>query len=240
MRSSWMAEYPALTVPIAPGPITAPVEAPIGTPTRIPHPSIDVTQAHRGCTIGTVDIGARFNQKYSANPQLFNTPPLPVVVKAAEALEGGRVLELGVGNGRNAKYLLDESLFVTGVDSSQEGLRVLRGEVGDNSNLELICDDVMGFLTDEQYDLVVATGLLHFLDAADIDKLLDKMTAWTKPGAINAVAVRMTQNPPGNLPHVFDRDELRSMYEQVGWSIEYYHEADKNDHRVASIIARKP
>lgn len=187
-----------------------------------------------------MDIGDRFNQKYSANPQLFNTPPLPVVVKAAEILHGGRVLELGVGNGRNAKHLLDESLFVTGVDSSQVGLRVLRDEVGNNPNLELICDDVMSFQTDEQYDLVVATGLLHFLQAADIDDLLDKMITWTKPGAIHSVAVRMTQNPPGNLPHVFAPEELRNMYEQIGWSVEYYHETDKHDHKIALIIARKP
>jgi cyclopropane fatty-acyl-phospholipid synthase-like methyltransferase len=187
-----------------------------------------------------MDLRDRFNQKYLDNPQLFNTPPLPIVVKAAEALEGGRVLDLGVGNGRNAKHLLNESLSVTGVDSSQEGLRVLRREVGDDPNLELVCDDVMNFQTGEQYDLVVATGLLHFLDAADIDDLLDKMTAWTTPGGRNAVAVRMSQNPPGNLPHVFDHNELRNTYEQVGWSIEHYHEADTNDHQVASIIARKP
>ena len=106
--------------------------------------------------------------------------------------------------------------------------------------MELVCDDVMSFQTDEKYDLVVATGLLHFLSAADIDELLGKIIAWTKSGAINAVAVRMTQNPPGNLPQVFAHNELRNMYEQVGWGIEYYHEADKHDHKVASILARKP
>ncbi len=187
-----------------------------------------------------MDPTKRFDAKYSSSPKSFNTPPLPIVLEAVKLMEGDAVLDLGVGNGRNAKYLLDRSLNVTGVDSSQKGLDLLRNSVGANPSLRLIQNDVLNFQTEEQFDLILAIGLLHFLKPDDIKKLLAKMNAWTKPGGINVIAVRMTQNNRGDLPHIFTSNELRDMYEEAGWNIEQYQEFEKEGHKVASLITRKP
>ncbi len=182
----------------------------------------------------------RFNSKYSRDPQAFSSPPLPIVTKAVKLMEGNTALELGVGNGRNAKYLLGQSLYVTGVDSSQKGLDLLHSDIRNNPSLQLVNSDVLDFQTTEQYDLILAIGLLHFLKLEDIKKLLIKMAEWTKPEGLHAIAVRMTQNNRGDLPHIFASNELRDMYEEAGWSIEQYQEFEKEGRKVASLIARKP
>ena len=187
-----------------------------------------------------MDNKARFDSKYSRNPQSLNTPPPRIVTKAVELTTGDNVLELGVGNGRNARYLLDKSLHVTGVDSSQKGLDLLKNEVNSDSSLKLIKSDVMDFQTDERFDLILAIGLLHFLESGDIITLINNMTSWTRKDGIHAVAVRMTQNRRGDLPHIFSSGELKALYEKIGWGVEHYQETDKNNNKIALLISRRP
>ena len=187
-----------------------------------------------------MDFKNRFNEKYKMSPGLFGGGPMPVVENALRYVSGGSALELGVGNGRNALYLLSKSFDVTGVDVSGEGLEILRQEAGENPKLHLVESDVLEFSSDKKYDLVLAVGLLHFLNSEDIKLLVGRMKEWTKPGGLNVIAVRMTQNLRNDLPHIFQHDELKSFYLEDGWEIKEYQEKEKGPGRkVASVIAQK-
>ena len=187
-----------------------------------------------------MDFKNRFNEKYKISPGLFGGGPMPIVESALKYISGGDVLELGVGNGRNALYLLSKSFDVTGVDVSKEGLEVLRQEAGKNPKLHLVESDVLKFSSDKKYDLVLAIGLLHFLSLEDIKLLVKRIKEWTRPGGLNVIAVRMTQNLRNDLPHIFASNELKNFYLEDGWEIKEYSEEERGvGRKLASLIAQK-
>jgi len=187
-----------------------------------------------------MDFKNRFNEKYRMSPGLFGSGSMPIVKQALKYVSGSSVLELGVGNGRNAFYLLSKLFDVTGVDVSKEGLQVLRERVDRNPKLHLIESDVLKFSTDKKYDLILAIGLLHFLNVGDIKLLIKRMKRWTKPRGLNVIAVRMVQNLRNDLPHVFVPGELKDFYMEDDWEIKEYLEEEKGlGRKIASIIAQK-
>jgi tellurite methyltransferase len=186
-----------------------------------------------------MDAKNRFNEKYKTTPGLFGDEPMPVVKKALKYANQGKVLELGVGNGRNTLFLLQKFFEVTGVDISEEGIKVLRERSKKNSQLNLIVGNVLEFKTEEKFDLVLAIGLLHFLKIEEIHFLVKKMQNWTVKGGVNVIATRMVQNLRNDLPHIFSHNELKKIYQIDGWKIEEYDEISKGDRKIASLIARK-
>jgi len=181
----------------------------------------------------------RFNQKYKETPDVFGRAPMPILEKAVKIIPAGNALELGVGSGRNALYLLDKGFKVTGVDMSKEGIRLLREKFSDESKLELVVKDVTKFDTKNKFDLVCAIGLLHFLDIKNIKSLVQKMKGFTKPGGINVIGAKMTQNLREDLPHVFKENELKEIYEEGNWKIVHYKEISRSRGKVATLIAKK-
>jgi len=181
----------------------------------------------------------RFNLKYKHTPDVFGVKPMPVLEKALNYIPGGKALDLGVGNGRNTIYLLSKSFELTGVDMSKEGINVLKERVSNNSKLTLIVSDVTQFEIEEKFDLVLAVGLLHFLNTKDVKSLINKIKGWTKQGGLNVLAVRMVQNFRQDLPHIFKHDELKEFYQNKDWEIMEYGEGVAKRAKVASLIARK-
>ena len=186
-----------------------------------------------------MDFKNRFNQKYKDNPNVFGTRPMPVLEKALEYISGGTALDLGVGNGRNALYLLSKNFDVTGVDMSEEGIELLRKRVPEGSKLKLVVSSVLDFETDKKFDLVCAIGLLHFLNIEDINKLIIKMKELTKDDGINVIAARMTQNLRQDLLLVFKPNELKNFYMEGDWEIKEYQEMDRGRAKLASLIVQK-
>jgi len=181
----------------------------------------------------------RFDLKYKCMPEVFGAKPMPVLEKALDYIQSGKALDLGVGNGRNTIYLLSKSFEVTGVDASKEGIKILRERVPNDSKLILKVSDVSQFETKEKFDLVLAAGLLHFLNTKDVKLLINKMKVWTKQGGLNVIAVRMVQNFRQDLPHIFEHNELKEFYQNKDWAIMEYREGIARKAKVASLIARK-
>ena len=186
-----------------------------------------------------MQFGNRFDQKYRNSPDLFGNEPMPIVKEALKYVPRGKALDLGVGSGRNSLFLLQKSFQVTGVDVSQEGIDIIRKQAKGNPHLNLVVSDVTKFKTDDKYDLVIAIGLLHFLNTNQIHELISNMKSWTKEGGFNVIAARMTQNFRGDLPHVFQPNELKKLYSKKPWSIKKYKEGLGKNAKIASIIAQK-
>ncbi len=186
-----------------------------------------------------INFKNRFNEQYKNNPKLFGEKPIPLVKKVLNFINKGKVLELGVGNGRNTLFLLANSFEVTGVDMSEEGVKILKGRAGENPNLNLIVSNVLKFETTEKFDLILAIGLLHFLKKDQIDFLIKKMKGWTASGGLNVVATKMAQNFRQDLPHIFSQNELKNYYQDGDWLIEKYEEIERRKGKIASLIARK-
>ncbi len=96
--------------------------------------------------------------------ELFDrvTPGLPAVP---------RVLDVGCGNGRFARFLLERfggSFTYVGVDQSARGLEEARRRLGSRANVVLLEHDFVTSaaplpspLTDETFDLIVLFGVIH-------------------------------------------------------------------------------
>lgn len=181
----------------------------------------------------------RFDQKYKENPEVFGQEPMPLLQKATGFINKGKALDLGVGNGRNALYLLETGFNVTGVDMSKEGLKLLREKYSGKSKLKLILSDVTKFKTEEKFDLVCAIGLVHFLDLENVEKLIQKIKGFTEVEGINVIGAKMTQNFREDLPYVFKQDELKKMYQDSEWDILHYEEISRPRGDVATLIAQK-
>ncbi len=193
-----------------------------------------------------MDIRSLFNAKYQQNPKAFNTGVMPLVKDAVSiVLDSGRAgpkaLDLGVGNGRNALYLLEKGFSVVGVDLSEEGLALLKNRAPEGAPLTLVHSDVRDFETEDRFDLVLGMGLLHFLELHDVQKVVSNMQRFADVEGLNVIATRMEQNRRGDLPHIFAPGELRAFYELPNWEILRYAEGPSrySGAEVARIIARK-
>jgi SAM-dependent methyltransferase len=68
----------------------------------------------------------RWDEVYANEPHLYSTEPNALLVEVAQAMPPGRALDIGMGQGRNARWLASHGWDVTGVDVSAEGVRQTR------------------------------------------------------------------------------------------------------------------
>ncbi len=181
----------------------------------------------------------KFDKKYQTNPQLFGEKPLTVIQKTVQYVKKGRVLLLGVGNGRNASFFIKKNFEVTGIDISEEGINILKNKFPNKQNLTLITQDVTKINFDKKFNIITAIGLLHFLKSSQIRNLIKKMQNLTLTKGINIIIVRMNQNHKKNLPYIFQKNELKNYYNKTNWNIKKYEEITKNSKKIAILIAQK-
>jgi len=178
-----------------------------------------------------------FDSKYKRNKSVFGDEPIPLVTKTNDYIQRGNVLDLGVGDGRNAIYFLKKGFEVTGVDMSAKGLDSLKSKIQDKDfadKLTLIKSDVLDLQISEEFDIILGIGLLHFLEYSDIEKLIKWVKAHTKTGGLNVFATRMKQNYMNNLPFIFGENDLKAFYTNSSWKVLEYEEKGR-----ATIIAQK-
>jgi len=128
----------------------------------------------------------QWNQRYAAQPLLWNVDPDPFLGAELGDTPPGRALDLGAGEGRTALWLAGRGWSVTAVDFSDVALERGRRrveEAGAGGAVEWVCAD----LTDYQprgadFDLVLL--LFVHLPPADRRRLLGLAAAALAPGGI--------------------------------------------------------
>ncbi len=124
---------------------------------------------------------------------------------------GGSVLDLGAGSGRHAIFLAEHGFDVTAVD-------ICPGQYPRLEHLEFIQADVRSFKPQKEYDIVLSTMLLHFLDGDELINILAMIHTATKIDGLNVISALTTENTDLVRPHLFKANELRSYY-QIGWRL---------------------
>ncbi|MEZ2584675.1 tellurite resistance methyltransferase TehB [Kluyvera intermedia] len=175
------------------------------------------------------------------------------VVHAATLIKPGRTLDLGCGNGRNSLYLAANGYDVTAWDKnamSIKNLLSIRDSEG-LENLQAEVKDLNALSFDGEYDFILSTVVMMFLEAKTIPGLIANMQRCTKPGGYNLIVAAMdTDDFPCTVgfPFAFKAGELKNYYE--GWDLLKYnedvgelHRTDENGNRIklrfATMLARK-
>ncbi|MBI3139531.1 MAG: methyltransferase domain-containing protein [Sphingobacteriales bacterium] len=97
---------------------------------------------------------------------------------------GSRVLDLMCGYGRHALALGRKGIAVTAVDNLRDYTDEIRETVlAEALPVEVICTDVLGFRSSQQFDLAICMGnSLNFFTATEIAALLAAVGNQLKPG----------------------------------------------------------
>lgn len=176
------------------------------------------------------------------------------VVYSAGIVKPGKTLDLGCGNGRNSLYLAANGFDVTAWDknaNSIDNIESIKAKEG-ITNLQTAIQDLNSLRFDGEYDFILSTVVLMFLQAETIPGLIDNMQRCTKPGGYNLIVAAMdTEDYPCNVgfPFAIKTGELSGYY--AGWEQLKYnedvgelHRTDAQGNRIklrfATLLARKP
>lgn len=158
-------------------------------------------------------------------------------------IAGGRTVDVGCGNGRDAAWLARQGFDVEGYDSSPALIELARKtfpwvpfHVG---RLPLL-ENVTG-----QFDNVVCETVLMHLPAAQVAQAADRLWTLVRPGGVLYVSWRVTEgadvrHEDGRLYSAFAPDVVRAaLHEAV-----VLHEEDvtsaSSGRRVCRLIVRRP
>ena len=175
------------------------------------------------------------------------------VLAAMPYLTPGRVLDLGCGNGRNSLYLAANGFDVTAWDKNPSSIANIQ-RIAQAEGLTALHSDVRDLNTltfDGEYDFILSTVVMMFLEPTTIAGLIDNMQRCTKRGGYNLIVAAMdTPDYPCTVgfPFAFREGELSAYY--AGWDIVKYnenpgelHRTDEAGNRIAlrfaTLLARK-
>lgn len=130
-------------------------------------------------------------------PDYFGTEPSELLDRYAEHVpDGCRVLDVGVGQGRNALPLARRGCEVLGLDTSQEAVDQVVA-LGKKEKLRLTArlQDFMSFEPDRAFDAVLCFGLMPELDLRGCASLVGRLHHWTRPGGILFLTAWHTGDP---------------------------------------------
>lgn len=137
----------------------------------------------------------------------FSHEPNQLLVDTVHGVTPGTALDLAMGQGRNALYLASQHWTVTGIDLSDEGIRIAREEAAQRMlDLETINADIetMDF-GENRYDLVT------MLYAGDHVRWIDKIRASLRRGGLFVVEGWAKEAPDS--PYGFAQGQLASLFD---------------------------
>ncbi|MGX2956731.1 SAM-dependent methyltransferase TehB [Ursidibacter arcticus] len=175
------------------------------------------------------------------------------VLNTINYIQQGKALDLGCGRGRNALYLNLLGFDVTAVDHNQESIDFLNYMIEKEGATQIqtgVYDinqaDIQG-----EYDLIISTVVMMFLNRERIPAIIENMQRNTKIGGYNLIVCAMdTEKHPCTMPFsfTFKEGELKNYYQ--GWELVKYnedlghlHKTDANGNRIqlqfATMLAKK-
>lgn len=163
------------------------------------------------------------------------------------------ILDLGCGQGRNSLYLSLLGHKLTALDHNPTSLAFLQ-QTAEQENLEIntALYDINQATIEQDYDAIISTVVLMFLEPQAIPKIIANMQQQTKQGGYNLIVAAMsTDDVPCPMPFsfTFKENELKQYYQ--GWRFLKYqeemgelHKTDANGNRIklkfVTMLAQKP
>ena len=160
-----------------------------------------------------------------------------LIVDSMKRLNPTSVLDLGCGSCKFSQKFIDKGIAVTGVDKNTSNKL--------NNNFTFIQQDILNFKFQLKYDLIIGTGILHFLERKSAYKLIKKMQDNTLSKGFHFLICMSNEERPDEKVYFYpNKEELNKLY--FGWeiihnalSLSKKHGETMNQHKVIIFLAKK-
>jgi len=161
----------------------------------------------------------------------------PIIVNCMKMLNPTSVLDIGCGQCKFSNLFIKKGITVVGIDKEKT--------VESKDNFTFIQGDIRDFEFKEKYDLIVATGILHFLEKEEVYGLIEKIKTNTMIGGFNFLVCMSNLEPYNDNKHFYpEKEELNKFYS--GWKIvenelclSKKHGEESHQHKVIIFLAQK-
>ena len=180
-----------------------------------------------------------WDQLYRKKGYLFGTEPAAFLKEVLPRLPRGKVLDIAMGEGRNAVFLGRSGFQVEGVDLSPVALRKAR-KLAKQAGVRIrtIQADLNGYvIRPESYGIILNINYLQRSLVAQIKKGLRRGGYLV----FESYTVDQLKNPGGEefrRDYLLEKGELRELFRDL--QILEYRETNNGKEAVASLLARKP
>jgi 2-polyprenyl-3-methyl-5-hydroxy-6-metoxy-1,4-benzoquinol methylase len=136
-------------------------------------------------------------------------------------------LELGASIGVFSAMLAPHCDRLTTIDAAPTAVQLARERLANTPGVQIILGTIPGAIPDGPYDLVVASEILYYLAADELEATLDRLHAETRPGA-RIVAVHWR---PGGPERPLGADDVHAILRGQPW-LQAVVRADTDDYRL--------
>lgn len=112
------------------------------------------------------------------------------ILKMRPPVKPYKVLDIGCGEGKDAVFLARNGYRVTAIDIAESGLekgRILAERC--NTHVDFFRADITDFRLSEKYDIILSSGVFHFLKPDLRPEIIENLKKYTSEGGINAINV---------------------------------------------------
>jgi hypothetical protein len=163
---------------------------------------------------------AEFEARYRADPDPWGYASSPYerekyagTLAACGSGPFAGALELGGSIGVFSAQLAPRCRSLVTIDGAPTAVAAARRRLADRSNVELVLDSIPGDIPPRSYDLVVASEILYYLSAFDLDRTLSTLKARLVCGG-RLVAVHWR---PAGAERPFTAAEVHAILEREPW-----------------------
>ncbi|WP_392563477.1 SAM-dependent methyltransferase TehB [Orbus wheelerorum] len=181
--------------------------------------------------------------------------PNSEVIETCKIISKGKALDLGCGSGRNALYLNLCGFDVTALDKIDLNVTKINNIITQDElkNIQAHVYDINQATLQGEYDFIMSTSVMMFLQPERIETIISNIKSVTKPKGYNLIVSAMsTDDCPSPVPvpfsFAFKEQELKNYYHD--WDIIKYNENMGEIHkmgisnnkmklRFATLLAKK-
>lgn len=164
-------------------------------------------------------------------------PAKPIIVNSMQRLNPTSVLDLGCGKCAFSQRFIDKGIIVIGVDK--------KSTTESHDKFTFIQQDILDFEFEPKYDLILGTGILHFLKKEDAHQLIKKMQENTFSGGFHFLICMSSEEKSNDKIHFYPNKEVLSKL-YSGWEIIHNipclskkHGETMNQHKMIILLAKK-
>ena len=137
-----------------------------------------------------------WESKYKQREKLWSENPDAKLMQYFDLVMPGKLLDLGIGEGRNSIPFALNDFKIDGVDFSETAIKHCKERFHNSHNIDLKCCDLREYsIKRDNYSLIIASNVLNFFKKSELDEVIKGIKDGLKKGGIVYLCVFSTLEP---------------------------------------------